>query len=72
MSYLQSVKASWDEIKTAFKKKYTHLKEEDLKYEEGKEEEFYEKLEKKLGVERAEIDKFLKEHHESIQKKTKK
>ena len=71
MTYLQSAKAHWDEIKSALKGKYHHLKDEDLKYEEGKEEQFYTTLEKKLGVERAEIDKFIKEQHESIQKKAK-
>lgn len=71
MTYLQSAKAHWDEIKTELKHKYHHLKDEDLKYEEGKEEQFYTTLQKKLGVERDEIDKFIKEKHELIQKKVK-
>jgi uncharacterized protein YjbJ (UPF0337 family) len=72
MSYLQSVKSSWDEIKESLKSKYSTLKEEDLHYAEGKEDELYKKLEKKLGIERSEIDKFLKEHHQAIQKMGKK
>jgi uncharacterized protein YjbJ (UPF0337 family) len=43
-----------------------------LKLAEGKEEEMYGKLQKKLGITREALDKIIKEHHEIATEKAKK
>lgn len=43
------IKGSWNEIKGKLKQKYADLTDDDLLYEEGKEDELYGKLQRKLG-----------------------
>lgn len=71
MEKLQNFKKSWEDVKASLKQKYATLTDQDLKYVEGKEHELYINLQKKLGLERAEVDKVLKEHHDAIQKRIK-
>jgi uncharacterized protein YjbJ (UPF0337 family) len=43
------IKGNWNEMKGKLKQKYADLTEDDLLYEEGKEEELLGRLQKKLG-----------------------
>ncbi len=47
--------APWDEVKEKLKEHNYSLTDEDLVYEPGKEEELLSRLEKKLGLSRAEV-----------------
>jgi uncharacterized protein YjbJ (UPF0337 family) len=68
----QALKGTWEEIKGALKEKYAKLTDDDLKLAEGKEEEMYGKVQKKLGITREALDKIIKEHHEIATEKAKK
>ena len=52
-------KGNWNELKGKLKQKYADLTDDDLLYAEGKEEELYGRLQKKLGKTRAEVEKIL-------------
>ncbi|MDO8965414.1 MAG: CsbD family protein [Algoriphagus sp.] len=43
------MKGTWNEVKGKLKQKYADLTDDDLLYEEGKEDELLGKLQKKLG-----------------------
>jgi uncharacterized protein YjbJ (UPF0337 family) len=43
------VRGSWDEVKGKMKKQYGALTDDDLKYEEGKDDEFIGRIQKKIG-----------------------
>lgn len=43
------IKGNWNELKGKLKQKYADLTEDDLLYEEGKEDELLGRLQKKLG-----------------------
>lgn len=45
----QQIKGSWNEFKGKIKQKYADLTDDDLMYEEGQEDEFFGRLQKKLG-----------------------
>ena len=55
------VKGTWNEAKGKLKQKYGQLTDDDLKYEEGQEDEMYGRLQQKLGKSRDEIRKELKD-----------
>ena len=55
MSKLE-IKGSINEIKGKLKQKYGELTDDDLKYTEGKEDEFIGNLQKKLGKTKTEIN----------------
>ncbi|CAG5018110.1 hypothetical protein DYBT9275_05930 [Dyadobacter sp. CECT 9275] len=52
----QQIKGNWNEVKGKFKQQYADLTDDDLLYEEGKEDELLGKLQKKLGKTRAEVE----------------
>lgn len=54
------IKGNWNKLKGKLKQEYAELTEDDLTYEEGKEEELLGKLQSKLGQTRDEIIKKLK------------
>lgn len=60
----QALKGTWEQIKGSLKEKYGKLTDDDLKLAEGKEEELYGNLQKKLGITRDVLDKIIHEHHE--------
>jgi uncharacterized protein YjbJ (UPF0337 family) len=60
MSNLQ-LKGKWNEIKGKVKQAYANLTDDDLKYEDGKDDEFLGKLQQKTGKGRDELVKWLKE-----------
>ncbi len=54
------LKGKWNELKGKVKQSYADLTDDDLKYEEGKEEELYGKLQQKTGKSRDEVVTWLK------------
>jgi len=53
------VKGSWNIAKGKLKQQYAELTDDDLLYVEGKEDELYGRLQKKLGKTRQEVEKIL-------------
>ena len=49
------LKGNWAEFKGKLKQKYAELTDDDLTYEEGKDDEMWGKLEQKLGKAKKEI-----------------
>lgn len=56
------IKGRWNELKGKLKQKYSDLTDDDLLYQEGKEDELLGKLQKKTGQTKADLEKFLKDH----------
>lgn len=54
-------KGTWHEAKGKLKQQYADLTDDDLLYAEGKEEELYGRLQKKLGKSRQEVEKMLED-----------
>lgn len=55
-AFTQQAKGNWNELKGKFKQKYADLTDDDLLYEEGKEDELLGKIQKKLGKTRQEVE----------------
>ena len=55
-----ALKGNWNEMKGKLKQKYAVLTDDDLKYEEGMDDELLGKLQKKLGKGRDEMIDLLK------------
>jgi uncharacterized protein YjbJ (UPF0337 family) len=53
------IKGNWNEIKGKLKQKYADLTDDDLLYEEGKEEELFGKIQQKIGKSKDEITKWI-------------
>lgn len=53
------MKGAWNEVKGKLKQKYAQLTDDDLTFLEGKEEELYGRLQKRLGKTKEEIKKEL-------------
>lgn len=51
----KEIKGNWNEFKGKLKQKFADLTDDDLLYEEGKEDEMWGKLQKKLGKTEKEI-----------------
>lgn len=49
------MKGSWNEVKGRLKQKYADLTDDDLMFAEGKEEELFGRLQKRLGKSKDEI-----------------
>ncbi len=54
------ISGNWKELKGKLKQSYASLTDDDLKYEEGKEDELVGRLEKKLGKSKDEVRNMLK------------
>jgi len=54
------LKGKWNEIKGKVKQSYADLTDDDLKYEEGKDDELYGRLQQKTGKTRDEVVDWLK------------
>ncbi len=54
------IQGNWDVIKGKLKQQYGRLTDNDLTYVKGKEEELVGRLEKAMGQERKEIERFIK------------
>jgi len=55
------IKGAWNEVKGKMKQKYSQLTDDDLLYEEGKEDEMMGRLQQKLGKTRDEIREELRQ-----------
>ena len=55
------IKGTWNEMKGKLKQKYGELTDDDLTFAEGKEDELYGRLQKKLGKTKDEIRKEIEE-----------
>ena len=53
------IKGNWNVAKGKLKQQYADLTDDDLMYAEGKEDELYGRLQKKLGKTRQEIERIL-------------
>lgn len=58
MNSLQ-LKGKWNEVKGKLKQQYADLTDDDLLYAEGKEDELYGRLQKKLGKSKEEVEKLI-------------
>jgi len=54
------LKGSWNELKGKVKQAYGDITDDDLKYEEGKEDELYGRLQKKTGKTRESVIEWLR------------
>lgn len=54
------IKGSWNELKGKAKQQYADLTDDDLMYEEGKEDELVGRLQQKLGKTRDEVVDWIK------------
>lgn len=54
-------KGSWNEFKGKLKQKFGDLTDDDLLYQEGKEDELYGRLQKKWGKTREEIERIFED-----------
>ncbi len=53
------VKGNWNEQKGKLKQKFANLTDDDLMFADGKKDEMYGKLQKKLGKTREELDEVM-------------
>ena len=49
------IKGSWNEMKGKMKQAYADLTDDDLEYQEGKDDEFFGRLQQKLGKTKDEV-----------------
>ena len=55
------LKGNWNELKGKLKKRFAVLTDNDLLYEEGKEDELFGKLQKRLGKTKSELEELFDE-----------
>lgn len=55
----QTIKGNWDELKGKLKQKYADLTDDDLVYEEGKEDELYGRITTRIGNAKDEVRKMI-------------
>lgn len=60
------LKGSWNVLKGKLKQKYAELTDDDLAFAEGKEDELYGRLQKRLGKTKEEIKKELKQEIDKV------
>jgi uncharacterized protein YjbJ (UPF0337 family) len=65
------VKGSWNELKGKLKQAYADLTDNDLKYEEGKEDELLGRLQKKTGKSKDDLRSWFNKQMESEKKTSK-
>ena len=66
----QILKGSWNTLKGTLKQKYAQLTDDDLKYVEGKEDELLGKIQKRLGLTQAAVERIITEHAAKSKNKT--
>ena len=52
-------KGTWNEVKGKMKQAYADLTDDDLKYEEGKDDEFLGRIQQKLGKTKEEVKAWI-------------
>ena len=55
------LKGNWNELKGKLKKSYADLTDNDLLYEEGREDELYGRLQQKLGKTKEEVKRLFED-----------
>jgi uncharacterized protein YjbJ (UPF0337 family) len=60
-SWKLKLKGSWNETKGKIKQAYGDITDDDLKHEEGKDDEFVGRLQKKIGKTKDEVIKWIEE-----------
>lgn len=55
------LKGNWNELKGKLKKSYADLTDDDLLYEEGREDELYGRLQQRLGKTKEEVKKLFED-----------
>lgn len=55
------LKGNWNEMKGKMKQAYGDLTDDDMKYEEGKDDEFLGKLQKRMGKTKEEVVKWIQD-----------
>ena len=55
------LKGNWNELKGKLKKSYAELTDNDLLYEEGREDELYGRLQQRLGKTNEEVKKIFED-----------
>jgi uncharacterized protein YjbJ (UPF0337 family) len=55
------IKGNWNELRGKLKKKYAILTDNDLLFEDGREDELFGRLQKKLGKSKSELKKIFEE-----------
>ena len=58
-SWKLNLKGNWNETKGKMKQAYGDLTDDDLKYEEGKDDEFLGRLQQKLGKTKDDVIKWI-------------
>lgn len=58
-SWKMKLKGNWNEIKGKMKQKYASLTDDDLMYDEGKDDELLGRIQKKIGQSKAEVIKWI-------------
>ncbi len=58
-STTDKIKGNWNQIKGKVKAKYGELTDDDLKYQEGKEDELLGRIQKRTGKAKEEIKDFI-------------
>jgi len=53
------IKGNWNELKGKLKQKFAELTEDDLLYEEGKDDELWGRIQQKIGKTKKEIQSLL-------------
>ena len=53
------LKGSWNETKGKMKKAYADLTDDDLRYEEGKDDEFIGRMQKKIGKTKEDVVRWI-------------
>ena len=53
------IKGDWNEFKGKMKQHFADLTDDDLLYEEGKEDEFYGRIQQKIGKTKDEVKKMI-------------
>lgn len=54
-----TIEGNWNQIKGKLKQKYSDLTDDDLEFQEGKEDELYGRLQEKLGKTKDEIKELV-------------
>jgi uncharacterized protein YjbJ (UPF0337 family) len=60
-SWKLKTKGNWNEIKGKIKQKYANLTDEDLLYEEGKDDELLGRIQKKTGQTKEDVKRWIDE-----------
>jgi uncharacterized protein YjbJ (UPF0337 family) len=58
-SWKMKLKGNWNEIKGKMKQKYASLTDDDLMYDEGKDDELLGRIQKKIGQSKDEVIKWI-------------